>query len=232
MFEYDIYDGHNIVQGGTFDGTYYYVATINNKVVPETTYITKYDATGKLVARSPKLKLDHANDITYVKKWNALVVSHCQPASTVKDDDQAYYRYSLVNPNTFAILQTAEKTKPFFGMDYSVSRDAFVSARWGGQTFDFWDGKMNPVKKVDVDPPKGTSQGIACDEQYVYCARYNPNLVNVYDWDAKLLFEISLQSDGGEPEHLSCVDGVLYIGGSLKGWTGGYFGYVELEEIA
>ena len=35
----------------------------------------------------------------------------------------------------------------------------------------------------------------------------------------------------GEPEHISIVDGVMYIGGNNSTWTGGYFAYVVLEDV-
>ena len=224
LLKYNIYDRHSIVQGGTFDGTYYYVAMINNQADPETTYLFKFDSHGNLVRKSPKLMLDHANDITYVKKWNALLVSHCQSS------DGHYYRYSLVNPDTFAIIKTEDLPNPFFGMDYCEQRDSFVSARWGGDTIDLWNGDLTPQQAFQVETPPGTSQGVAADANYLYFARYNPNTVQVYDWDGNLSFSIPLDMEG-EPEHISIIDGIMYIGGNNMYWTGGYFSYVELEDV-
>lgn len=224
LFEYGVYDGHSIVQGGTFDGNYYYAAMINNQVDPETAYLFKFDIHGSLVRKSPKLVLDHANDITYVKKWNALLVSHCQSS------DGHYYRYSLVNPDTFAVTKTEDLPNPFFGMDYCEQRDSFASARWGGDTIDLWDGGLKPRQAFQVEPPPGTSQGVAADANYLYFARYNPNTVQVYDWDGNLSFSIPLDMKG-EPEHISIMDGIMYIGGNNSTWTGGYFAYVVLEDV-
>lgn len=225
LFEYSVYDGHSIVQGGTFDGTYYYVAMINNRVDPETTYLFKFDIHGNLVRKSPKLVLDHANDITYVKKWDALLVSHCQSS------DGHYYRYSLVDPDTFAVTKTEDLPNPFFGMDYCEQRDSFASARWGGDTIDIWDGDLTPRQAFQVDTPPGTSQGVATDANYLVFVRYNPNTVQVYDWNGNLSFSIPLDMITGEPEHISIVDGIIYIGGNNSTWTGGYFAYVVLEDI-
>lgn len=225
LFEYSVYDGHSIVQGGTFDGTYYYAAMIDNQADPETTYLFKFDIHGNLVRKSPKLVLDHANDITYVKKWNALLVSHCQSS------DGHYYRYSLVNPDTFAVTKTEDLPNPFFGMDYCKQRDSFVSARWGGDTIDLWNGDLTPRQAFPVDTPPGTSQGVASDADYLYFVRYNPNTVQVYDWNGNLSFSIPLDTITVEPEHISIVDGVMYIGGNNSTWTGGYFAYVVLEDV-
>lgn len=225
LFEYSVYDEHSIVQGGTFDGAYYYAAMIDNKVDPETTYLFKFDLRGNLVRRSPKLVLDHANDITYVKKWNALLVSHCQST------DGHYNRYSLVNPDTFAVTRTEDLPNPFFGMDYCAQRDSFASARWGGETIDLWNGDLTPRQSFSVDTPPGTSQGVAADANYLYFARYNPNSVQVYDWNGNHAFSIPLDMTRGEPEHISIVDGVMYIGGNNSTWTGGYFAYVVLEDV-
>lgn len=225
LFQYGIYDGHSIVQGGTFDGTFYYVAMINNKVDPETSYLFKFDLQGNLVQKSGKLVLDHANDITYVKKWNVLLVSHCQSS------DGHYNRYSLVDPDTLAIVRTEDLPNPFFGMDYCAQRDSFVSARWRGETIDLWNGDLSHRQSFSVKEPKGTSQGVAADADHLYFARYNANSVQVYDWNGMHMFAIPLDMTGGEPEHISIVDGVMYIGGNNSTWTGGYVAYVELEDI-
>lgn len=225
IFEYPVYDNHTIIQGGTFEGRYYYVATINKYADPETCYIYKYDLTGKLRKRSRKLVLDHANDITYVKKWNALLVSHCQ------SKDGHYYRYSLVNPNTFTIIKTEDLPKPFFGMDYCEQRDSFASAEWSGNPIDIWKGDLSHQESFYVKKTGNTPQGVATDENYVYFVQYNTNSVQVYDWEGNHSFEILLDMKNGEPEHISIVDDVMYIGGNNSSWTGGYFAYVSLEDV-
>ena len=225
LFEYDVYDGHAIVEGGTFDGTYYYTAMIDHTADPETTYLFKFDLRGNLVAQSPKLALDHANDITYVKKWNALLVSHC------KSTDGHYSRYSLVNPDTFAVTKMEDLPNPFFGMGYCEQRDSFASARWEGETIDLWNGDLSHRQSFSVNTPPGTSQGVAADANYLYFVRCNPNSVEVYDWDGNHAFNILLNTLMGEPEHISIVDGVMYIGGNNSTWTGGHFSYVELADV-
>ncbi len=225
LFEFPVQDTHTIVQGGTFDGTHYYVAMIDKDASPETSYLLKFDIKGNLIKKSDKMVLDHANDITYVKKWNALLVSHCQ------SNDGHFNRYSLVDPETFAITKTEDLPNPFFGMDYCVQRDSFVSARWRGETIDLWNGDLSHRQSFSVKEPEGTSQGVAADADYLYFARYNANSVQVYDWDGKHMFAIPLDMTGGEPEHISIVDGVMYIGGNNSTWTGGYVAYVELEDV-
>lgn len=225
IFEYSVYDNHTIIQGGTFEGRYYYVATINKYVDPETCYIYKYDLTGKLLKRSKKLVLDHANDITYVKKWNALLVSHCQ------SKDGHYYRYSLVNPDTFTIIKTEDLPKPFFGMDYCERRDSFASAEWSGCPIDIWKGDLSHQESFYVKETGNTPQGVATDENYVYFVQSNTNSVQVYDWEGNHSFEILLDTQNDEPEHISIVDGVMYIGGNNTNYTGGYFAYVSLEDV-
>ena len=116
-------------------------------------------------------------------------------------------------------------------MDYCAQRDSFVSARWGGETIDLWNGDLSPRQSFSVNTPPGTSQGVAADANYLYFARYNPNSVEVYDWDGNHIFAIPLDMITGEPEHISIVDGVMYIGGNNSTWTGGYFAYVELEDM-
>lgn len=233
IFEYSGYDNHTTIQGGTFEGKYYYVAIINKHMDPETCYICKYDLTGKLLKRSQKLVLDHANDITYVKKWNALLVSHCHGSN-----ERIYYRYSLVNPDTFTIIKTEDLPKPFFGMDYCERRDSFASAEWNGSPIDIWKGDLSHQESFNVKETGNTPQGVATDENYVYFLQWRTNSVQVYDWEGNHAFEILLdmmngdpEYISGEPEHISIVDGVMYIGGNNRSWTGGYFAYVSLEDV-
>ena len=133
---------------------------------------------------------------------------------------------------TFAVTETKELPQPFFAMAYDPQRDAFFSARWSGETLDFWNGDLTHRQSVSVDRPLGTSQGIAADGTYLFCARYAPHYLYIYDKDGRQLFDVPLvMGDLGEPEFLSVVDGVLYIGGNDPTWTGGYFAALELKDV-
>ena len=73
---------------------------------------------------------------------------------------------------------------------------------------------------------------IAADGTYLFCARYAPHYLYIYDKDGRQLFDVPLvMGDLGEPEFLSVVDGVLYIGGNDPTWTGGYFAALELKDV-
>ncbi len=222
---------YRIVQGGTFDGTYYYVALIDNQSDPmqEWVCLCKFDKSGRLLAKREGLALDHANNITYVPKWNRLLVSHCQ--STEQNPEKHWNRCSLVDPDTLTVTDTADLPLPFFSMAYCEELDRFCSGEWAGGTLDTWDGELNHLQSYSVTPPKGTSQGAEADGHYLYFPRYNPNSLQVYSWDGEHCFDIPIVSKNGEVEHVSVADGIFYIGGNNATWTGGYFGYLVIEEL-
>ena len=80
---------HYVVQGGCTDGKYIYACLEDQKPYSgdpdyyhntqnHTTVIYKWSIeTGKTVAKSEPLSLDHANDMAYDSKTNELIVAHC-----------------------------------------------------------------------------------------------------------------------------------------------------------
>ena len=99
------------VQGGTFDGEYYYIAFVNTYLPYETAIIVKYDKNGNEVKRSGILPLDHANSITLLENGN-LMVAHCQ------SPDEHYYRYSIIDKDSFEIIETKDLNEPFMSIAY------------------------------------------------------------------------------------------------------------------
>ncbi len=201
---------YEIVQGGYFDGEQFYVAMVYGQDGKEFTRIQVMDAQGNLLRLSEPLALDHANNITYNPNLGQLVVTHCQ------SEDGHYYRYSLVDPQTLEITQTGDLEFPFFAMAYSPALDRYASSRWSGESIDISDGEMNLLATYAVETPQTLSQGMWCDESYLYFIRSAlngyPSELRVYDWEARLVHVIPLELSASiEPENVSVVNGVAYI---------------------
>ncbi len=206
---------HYVVQGAHFDGTYYYVAESNGtENNPEMVRIHVMDKNGVTLRYSDPLPLDHANNLTYNAKRNTLVATHCQSA------DGHFNRYSMVDPETFAITEVGDRPAPFFAMAYSAERDMYASGEWSGQRLDIWNGDINHLRGVDVDEPGSLSQGVFCDGDYIYFVRSAqngyPSELRIYNWDCALVQSVPLDLGGDgpediEPENINIVDGVAYV---------------------
>ena len=101
-------------------------------------------------------------------------------------------------------------------MGYCPERDAFASARWSGETLDFWDGELNHKASRDVTPPGTLSQGVFASPDSVWFVRSSQNgykqEFRVYDWEGELLATIPLQlKNDAESESVNIVDGVMYV---------------------
>ena len=202
------------VQGGYYNGEFFYVAVIRRDAGGhEKVRILELYADGEVLRESDPLPLDHANNISYVPKWDALLITHCQ----APEGHNA--RCSLVDPITFDILETDDLEYPFFAMAYCPSNDRFASGEWAGQTLDVWDGEMNPLLRRDVEYPGSLSQGVFANAEGIWFVRSSQNgysaEIRVYDWDLNLLHEIPLKLSGSiEPESINIVNGEIYVIGT------------------
>ncbi len=199
------------VQGGYFDGSRWIVAMTHMQNNVETVRLQVLDPYGNTLALSDELPLDHANNITYHPGLDRLVVSHCQGA-----ENASFYTYSLVDPHTMQITQTAAKEFPFFSMAYAPSVAQYASGRWGGETIDVCDAEMRLLHTFQVAQPKSLSQGVFADESGIYFVRsHTPQSgaeLLVYTWQGALARRIPLDFyDGMEPESINIVNGQVYV---------------------
>jgi len=214
LFEFRSDDpDHYVIQGGYFDGKYYYVASLARpEEGGEIARIIKLDANGKKIKESEQLPLDHANNITYVP-GKGLLVTHCQ------SDDGHYNRYSLVNISSLKVTEYADLEHPFFAMAYAKDVKKYASGEWSGQTLDIWDSKLNCVKHVSVETPGTLSQGVFADAEGIYFVRSSQNglssEIRVYNWDCELVRTIPIHLEGNiEPESINIVGGKVYVIGN------------------
>ncbi len=199
-----------VKQGGWTDGTYYYQLFIKkdtasneeNNIVK----LVKYNLeTGEVVKTSEDLGLNHANDLTYNPRRNIFVAVHNNPHRK---------KLSIIDPETFEVVDTVTLDCKIFSLDYNETRDQYVIGVAGGQTFrvlnaDFTyaDDKIHQPTSLS----KGyTTQGVACDDKYIYFVLYNQNCLTVYDWDGNFISYVRLNISG-EPENLSVVGNEIYI---------------------
>lgn len=241
-----IFETSNIInsQGGCTDGTYFYQAVINKNPAKkingsQITYdenkneviIQKYKISDNgawtLVGTSGKLALNHANDITYNRKLNKLVVCHA---------NGAMQRVSLIdvsseNPAEWEITEskTVYISIQVCSINYNEERNMYVIGD-GYMQFCFLDENFQEVTKDVYAPAEGTefytSQGASSDAGYVYfvlfCssktsnAGFSSHAITVYGWDGEHVTTIEIPSTElptyVEPESISIWENKIYIG--------------------
>ncbi|MBE6585816.1 MAG: hypothetical protein E7645_04725 [Ruminococcaceae bacterium] len=197
-------------QGGWTDGTYYYQLFIKKDTASDEknniVKLVKYDlTTGEVVKTSEDLGLNHANDLTYNPKRNIFVAVHNNPNRK---------KVSIIDPDTFEVVDTVTLGCKIFSLDYNEVRDQYIIGVAGGQTFRFLDADFQFVSETVYQPTslsKGyTTQGVTCDDKYIYFVLYNQNCLTVYDWDGNFITYVQLNISG-EPENLSIVGNDIYI---------------------
>lgn len=199
-----------VKQGGWTDGVYYYQLFIKKDTASDEenniVKLVKYDlATGKVVKTSEDLGLNHANDLTYNPKRNLFVAVHNNPNRK---------KLSLIDPETFEVVDTVTLDCKIFSLDYNETRDQYVIGVAGGQKFRLLDADFKFVSDTVYEPTslsKGyTTQGVTCDDKYIYFVLYNENCLTVYDWGGNFISYVKLNISG-EPENLSVVGNDIYI---------------------
>ncbi len=204
------------VQGGCLAGKYFYQAFLKkdgasneeNNIVR----IVKYDTEQKKVVKeSADLALNHANDITYNSALDTLVVVHNNPNRT---------HVSYVDPETLEITETKIIEYKIYCIDYNEKTGNYVIGLSGGQSFMVVDADFKAVSEV-FQPTEQTSgyttQGCACDENYIYFVLYNKNVITVYNWEGEFVTLVTLNVGSIEPENVSIAGSSLYVGCASSG---------------
>lgn len=112
----------------------------------------------------------------------------------------------------------------------------YASGEWAGGTLDIWDGELYLLKSVSVEQPGSLSQGVFCDNEYIYFVRSSQNgyqaEIRIYDYDCNLKWAIPLEvGEGVEPENINIVKGKTYVMGN--DWTNrcGAVYVLDFEEV-
>lgn len=215
MFDIPNVDGYRIMQGGCTDGKYLYMAMENQSFAGDNhhSYIYKYDiATMKEVARSEALQLDHSNDICYNPNTGMLIVVHNAPRRN---------KLSFVDPETLTITGSKLIDFEIFSLAYCQERQQYVIGISFGQNFAILDKDFNRVKLYQVNSTGYTTQGVECDNDFIYFIQYNKNVIVIYDWSGKRVTIVDVSLTNCEPENICLVDDVFYVGCNNAKWTGG-----------
>lgn len=200
-------------QGCCFDGENWVVAFNKfDKDGEECTLLCKFDKSGTLIKTSDgPVYIEHANNITYIPEKSEYFVTSCQGTLT-----ECWDGYSRIDKETLAIKEKGKLEHPFFAISYCPERKAYASARWCGETLDFWDSELKSMATKDVTPPGTLSQGVFAAPDYVWFVRSSQNgykqEFRVYGWDGELIATVPLQLKGdAESESVNIVDGVMYV---------------------
>lgn len=205
-------------QGGYFDGRYFYQIFIqkdtNSNEADNVDRIVKYDVKNKKVEKiSGDLDLNHANDIAYNPKTNQLVIVHNNPNRT---------RVTLVDPETLEAVGVQTLPESIYCMDYNEEHDLYVVGLSGGQDFRFLDKDFKVASGVfkATSATKGyVTQGMTCDDDFIYFVLYKENVITVYDWSGKFVTLIKFDVGSIEPENISAVNGEIYVVCAQNGAT-------------
>ena len=219
-------------QGGcTTDGEYFYQAVITykdtkpteedgtDKDVSNEVRVVKYNLSTGETVWSDTMALNHANDITYNSKLDRFVV--CHNAGNAK-------RVSYLKVNDAGKLEMdggADLKYSSYSIDYNAIYDRYVVGRSGAEYFDVYDSNFNVLYSFEAkeeykaqlteDKTSYTAyitQGIACDDNYIYCVLDKPDVIVVYDWFGCFVTKIDLSNVVDyEPENISIVGNSIYV---------------------
>ena len=211
---------YKIIQGGTSDGRYLYVILNDGGKdnTSESMMIKIEISTMKTVAKKEGLRVCHGNDIAYKRAENELYVVHCYPNGdtvSVFDADTLKYKRKIKLPVSI------------FCMSYDETLDCFWVGINGGDTFAKLTSDFKFVKRYMSQMHSYVTQGMDCDDKYLYFVRYKKNCVIVYDKKGKFIGEYDL-AFSGEPENISHVGDTFYITGNGMISKGGLIYRVEV----
>ncbi len=211
-------------QGGCTDGTYFYQAFINQNKTDETqnkVRLVKYDMQGNKIKETNDMALNHANDITYNSKKDCLVL--CNSAGNRQ-------RVTYLNKETLEVTSYVDLGFEIYSIDYNATKDQYVVGIADSHNFRMLDGELNMVGENTYSPAsttlKYTTQGVGSDDNFIYFVLYydgEPDIITVHDWNGNNITQITLPSsvitDGMEPENISVINDIIYIGVKTGGDT-------------
>lgn len=199
------------VQGATFDGENYYVAFVNKYLPNEAAIIVKTDANGSELKRSEVLPLDHANSITILENGD-LMIAHCQ------SPDGHYNRYSILDKDTFEIIETKDLNEPFMSIAYCKEKKCFVGGEWNGDKMNVYGADLSRLYSFNVKYIENSfPQSYFCYGDEIYAVRCTNdgsfhNYLYAYSYEGKILLEYEMDLPRlCEAEAVSVIYDEVYI---------------------
>lgn len=198
--------GYVTMQGGGTDGTYAYYGMINKESTEAVIY--KYEiATWKLVKKSAPIPSFHTNDITYDSVNKRLVISTC-----MKDDN--YRGMCTVDPETLELIESFTINHSIRALDYLPWCNRYLLGT--NYYFTLTDEKFNKISTIDSVSKQYTTQGLCCDEKYIYDVRFvngsDIHYIVVHDFDGNYYGEIPLLGAPSEPENMFRLGNEFFLG--------------------
>lgn len=205
-----------VLQGGCATENYAWFAMINTADYDSKAagvWIYKLDAkTWKVVKRSDLLMLDHANDITYLPETNEIAVAHCYVDN---------HKVTVLDADTLKISRTMRAAdRGFYSVTYNPTKKEFVCGT-GKTNMLHFNSSMGFVKLCGGATTALTTQGICCDDKYIYHVLFTSssapdepfNMIFVNDYaTGKIRNKIRLSITDQEPENISIVNGEFILG--------------------
>lgn len=217
-----------VLQGSCSDGNNIYV--VMEKSGSGTCVIVKLDLNGNEIGRSAVLELDHGNDITYNSVTDQLVISH-----TLTHPD----RVTLINPEDLTVIGTKDLGFNIYAIDYCRATNQYVAGLQGSYGIAIFDGDLNPVTCYPSGANSGyTSQGIYCDEQYIYLPQSiagkdgaeDRNAIICYNWSGKYCGFFEVTGAPYEIESMFAIGDQLYVGYYVRDSSQSYLFTVTLDK--
>ena len=204
------------IQGGCNDGRYHYQAFNRSErteqgFVDRESVIVKFDLqSGERVAQSQSYEFNHANDITYHPAKHQLILVHKRPYRN---------KLSIIDPDTLQLIQSITLERDVFSIAYNPLRDCYAVGKSGGQDFAILDADFKPIADHTAFSTRFTTQGMTCDDSFLYFLQHNKHCIMKYDWDGNFAEFIPLSQKRHEPENISFADGRLLV---CYGASGGF----------
>ena len=181
-------EGHYIQQGACLDdkGKYAYFALRDKN---DNCSIAKYDFTTKeLIMTKANVGANHANDMCYNPNNNTVLISNCTNFPTV---------VSIYNADDLSLIRHKDIGLSNSAIDYNAKRNQYVIC--GGGQITILDENFKKVRSFKTQPVIHVSQGMNCDDEYIYCFQSDNtknneeavgNVIYIYDWDGNFIFKM------------------------------------------
>ncbi len=205
QFEVEIYGEHRILQGAGSDGKYLYIALVTSIVNGhQNAVIVKIDPkTGKVIKKSEVIETDHSNDVFYNKKTDRIYVVHNSPNNDI---------LTVLDPETLEFIENIKLPLRIYAMDYSYARGRYAVGISGGQDIGILNENFELLHRRAALNTTYTTQGMTCDESYIYYVQHSNHCIMKYDWDGNFVEYIPLDNRfETEPENISIIDGEFYV---------------------
>lgn len=198
---------HNIVQGACMDNTgrytYFILRDANDRCS-----MVKYDMeTGTMVASKADIGCDHGNDMCYNRNNQTVLVSHCTNQPML---------ISVFDAETLELKERVNIGYSCSAIAYHPERNLYVVM--GGGAFRLLDEHFDLVKTIPTRSSLYTSQGIHCDDNYIYRVESanqangaEGNILEIYDWDGNYILKLELPDIDMEAETIFHLGKDLYV---------------------